>query len=202
MPLPAGIWLSGYDSERTAADDFLYLTRSFLRRSAAGQEDPGLAAVRENLLATLRLRWSRDLTVRSYAITGTDFKHSFRKRFTSADDYDENDTPILDAVNCARLPKYVWVVEVLERECRNQGLPPVVGEVVLDASASLAGNAHTLLVHLPGVVLASEPSWGDSRRVALGRNYVRYNSGRWVSGDAGLKLLALRSKGVVAGPAV
>ena len=110
------------------------------------------------------------LSLRSYVITSTDFKRGFAYRCA-------HDNALVSQVRRARLPKFVWVVEIMSRKLREAKQNSVVGEVVLDASDVDLRETSALITHLPGLVqlAPSDPngSWivTDSREP--------YRSGRY-----------------------
>jgi hypothetical protein len=190
VPLPLGVWLRGIHAERIGTKMFReeidrLLRTATLRKPKERADVTGLvrrhpesmnwAEVKQNLR---RLRdhfrtpgeSSRHLSVRSYVVTATDFRRGLSMRCKD---------PIINAkVNIARLPKFVWIVEVLDRTSKASADDGhVIGEIVLDATCSDPKDAAALIVHLPGL-LQVKNSGGVGDWHVLASN-TPYRSGRY-----------------------
>ena len=86
----------------------------------AGQHPPFTSL--QDLIAADRL------ARRTYAIRSNDFKGQIEARGLP--------TRIRREYQLARLPRFVWVVEAIDRQLRQAGTPCVVGEAVLDGTSS------------------------------------------------------------------
>ncbi|MBM2811891.1 MAG: hypothetical protein HW416_2650, partial [Chloroflexi bacterium] len=84
------------------------------------------------------------LAIRTYAIRGNAFKVGLPSRGM--------DAALAREYRLARLSRYVWVVEAVDRQRRSAGEPCVLGEAVLDATSSEL-DPNVLAVHVPGVAL-------------------------------------------------
>ena len=170
IPLPHGLWLDGGQAERIGASLF-----SSEVKSRYGKLDPWLDAlddledgdkvlVREGMeraysgvsVDTSVPNSEAILAVRSYALSGSDFKRGFA----------EVKPDCREIAGLVRLPKYVWVVEVHDRDLRGQqGSPAAIGTVVLDASAVVKRpsewrSVEALLINVPGQIRVSgENTW-------------------------------------------
>ncbi len=161
-PLPRGLWLSGARAEAVgvkalagSCDELA----SFL--AAKGRTLPdGVARMRD----FIHTRKAGDRTpsggyaVRSFALTGTDFKRSFEDVME-----DQRAARIIGKI---QLPKYVWIVEVLDRDLRpgphDAPRAAVVATAVVDASAVERGEVGAvpiLAVHLPGYMFTPQAGW-------------------------------------------
>jgi hypothetical protein len=74
----------------------------------------------------------------------------------------------------ARLPRYVWVVEAIDRQLRSPGSACVLGEAVLDATSS-DHSPEVLSLHIHGVMWLQQtsgairfPIFGDPTPYARG----------------------------------
>lgn len=188
VPLPRGLWLSGTDAEVLGAEILAAAVRQRLEHFDSWAEhselDGEARAEHHNALRDLHESLRDDpsqanFAIRSYATNGSDFKSGFTSRI--------NDAGAARTVGYTSLPKYVWVVEAIDRRLRAQpgANPHVRATVVLDASAVPAlGDARFssgLLIHLPGqlsrVTAAGEDIFADEAWTATG--IEPYFSGRW-----------------------
>jgi len=171
------MWLSGNQAEELGWTFFdrklgeIVKSPDFLRRGT-DISDEMFETVVQNLLDLSVALTGRELAVRSYATTSADFKLSFRVRCT------DPETQWL--VQLARLPKYVWVVEVLERLKRRDR--PVVAQIVVDASAPRDQQSEALILQLRNVIIVSEPRWHGQYVVGC-RPIREMDSGRWADGE-------------------
>jgi hypothetical protein len=128
-PLPERIWLSGELAEYVAG-------RLLEVRSSAWSAQVPTAGEVSSLIA------SRDLSLHTYVTLSTRFKRGLAARGM--------DQRLAREYRLSRMPRYVWVVEAVDRRLRSSGRPPVVGEVILDAT-STDMDWRVVAVHLPGV---------------------------------------------------
>jgi len=182
IPLPTGLWLSGEAAELAGANVFARLIESVTGTSQDQEmleldvSDSVVARLAPELVDTytaLREQISGskpcEFSIRSYATHGTDFKSEFCDRLDHAES--------ARIVGYATLPKFVWVVEVLQRDLhRQEGQAAVIATIVLDGSASSFDNMRPpapLVLHFPGLIQrADDGQWHESRATA-------YRSGRW-----------------------
>ena len=128
-PLPEHVWLSGDLAEYVAG-------RMMEVRSSAWSVRVRAAGRVSALIS------SRDLALRTYVRTSVEFKRGLASRGFDPD--------LERSYRLARMPKYVWVVEAIDRRLRRAGKPCVLGEVIFDAT-STDEDYRVLAVHLPGV---------------------------------------------------
>lgn len=86
---------------------------------------------------------ARHLALRTYAIRSNDFKLGLSSRGLPES--------VRREYQLARLPRFVWVVEAVDRRLRQAGQPCVVGEAVLDAT-SPDREPQEIALHVHGVM--------------------------------------------------
>lgn len=127
--------------------------------------------------------------LRSYVVPSTDFKNGFARRRA-------NDPEAVQQVRLSSLPKYVWVVEVMDRRPRRRRQSSVIGEVVLDATDTNVRTGRALIVHLPGAIQTYAD--GSQSRWTITGVTQPYRSGRYHGRKdwlADTQAIAERSKG-------
>jgi hypothetical protein len=189
-PLPHGVWMSGKRAEQLGAQ----LLRTFMKEGGRGrpaviQNGPwhGLYGRVDETFNEM----SSQFAVRSYVTLGSDFKVSLRDRV--------HDSDVRRTIALCRLPKFVWVTEMVDREERDKpDRGCVVATVVLDASfvsefpsgvggtdAALGSRSPLLFIHVPGWVsrFSNQGRAMDAKLLepapAVGSAVVHYESGRW-----------------------
>lgn len=118
VPVPDKLWLAPEAAERKGGE---YLLRAS-RRITAATPGPLTFTSLDGLISADRL------ALRTYAIRSNDFKNALPSRGLR--------DSIVQEYALARLPRYVWVVEAIDRQLREAGADAVVGEAVLDATSS------------------------------------------------------------------
>jgi len=203
IPLPAGLWLSGSAAEFNGADILARACRSRLEDLASWSSgripDAAVGAHRsalQHMVDNTRGDRSGDLAIRTYAATGRDFKHGFVERVP--------DSRAARVVAYTSLPKYVWVVEAVDRRVRPKSNRQVVATVVLDASAVSDGSREgltPLIVYVPGQIARVTPDpYSDENWEPT--PLAPYMSGRWTHAKPWLLspgVVAARAKGAVPG---
>lgn len=181
VPLPRGLWLSGKSAEIAGSTVFATVvqerSRTFGERPASkrprGEEGRRLRELLAELCDITESGRRGRLAVRSYAITGSDFKQDFARRI--------DDPEAAKVVGYTPLPKYVWVVEVLDRDLRKLNQPAVLGTVVLDGSA-VSDGVHRppspLVVHIPGQISRIQFDAFDEDYWVSTHTHS-YHTGRW-----------------------
>jgi hypothetical protein len=117
----------------------------------------------QDLIATNRL------VLRTYAIRSNNFKRDLEAR--------DLPTRIRREYRLARLPRFIWVVEVIDPQLRNGNAPCVVGEAVLDGTSS-DHAPEELALHVHGVMWLQQTN-GHVRFPILG------DAAPYVSGGVG-----------------
>ncbi len=157
VPLPSKLWLPPEPAERIggialeAASTAVVPLLSVVGEGGAAVED--LAS----LIASNRL------ALRTYAVSSNRFKANLAER-----GFDE---ATISRYRLARFPRFVWVVEAVDRELRHRGQPAVIGEALVDPTSSehdpqlLALRIHGALWLKPG---ASPPVFLGSTPVTSG----------------------------------
>jgi hypothetical protein len=129
VPMHEKIWLAPEVAELKGAELLAALSRQV---SAAYPEKPFLDL--DELIKKGRLR------AHTYVIRSNQFKRHLADRGVS--------TNARRAYAFARLPRYIWVVEAIDKRLRDKDKPCVLGEAVLDATSPdevprvLAGHIH------------------------------------------------------------
>lgn len=180
---PEGLWMRATDAEHMAAKEWQVQLDAASRRAdddAAAAEGASAVIAQRDRLRSVKAACSANnepgLTLRTYGVASLDFVRGFVERASIFEHFDSS----LQAIRLHRLPRYVWVTEILDRKRRDSDLPAVIGEVVQDASAMpiSATGLTPLLTHLPGVVLLG--GGGDKLVVELAvADSLGYESGRW-----------------------
>jgi hypothetical protein len=86
----------------------------------------------------------RKVTVRTYAATANGFKRGLADRF--------DDPEIVREYRRARMPRFVWIVEAVDRSQRTRPDGKcVMGEVIIDATSD-DDAPNVLAVRLPGLL--------------------------------------------------
>lgn len=165
-PMPGGLSLGGHDAE--------YLGATFIEAGLDNMLEHGSDRLRKLLDVARRNLKSRNYAVRSYAIEGNSFKQSFASRCAA-------DPSAVRVVAAARLPKYVWAVEAVDRQRRadedSDEPGPVVITAVLDATASRADQVNILLMHVPGAISVQDIVKDYEQLFEC--KAIAYESGRW-----------------------
>lgn len=144
VPVPEKLWMAAEAAERAGCTQLLAAARV---ASIAGF---AAASVVESKHA------AGELSVRTYAISGTRFKERVRKHYS--------DPNIVREYSLLRLPRYVWVVEAIDRQTRDENKGSdrddnakcVLAEVLFDATAS-DQQPNILATRLPGILSMPKP---------------------------------------------
>ncbi|GAA4881402.1 hypothetical protein [Actinomycetospora straminea] len=145
-------------AERAEAAGRLWFA-GYLRR--AGDDEP-----------VARAAAAGELTFRTYVVRTDDFLEGLLDRGV--------DPALADLYRLAALPEHLWVVEAVDRAARRAGRPDVVGEALVDATASTHHEPlQEGLVALHGGRLAHRigPDHGTRRDLQL-RDPGHYRTGR------------------------
>jgi len=143
-PLPQKVYLSGERAEP--------IGRFWLTSIAAGL--PANAVAEADA--------ADRLTYRTYAILGHKFKAGVEGRVPSE---------VANVYRVTHMPKYVWVVEALDRALLDAGVDPVLGEALLDPTAHHESNPAdplfqtALALHVGGTAVTQSPDHHDTRIV-------------------------------------
>jgi hypothetical protein len=128
VPLPRKLWLPPEPVEFRGGELLLSALPTALRNNV-----PSAAEIS-------RLIGSKELALRTYAISSNKFKIQAKSRLAP---------DLAIQYRTARFSRYVWVVEAVNRTLRAQGSQCVLGEAIFDATSSeLAPKC--LAWHLPG----------------------------------------------------
>ena len=165
-PMPRKVWLTDDQAERFGAQSFeswLEIIADASPKTAHNISDQTRNLARETLKGVTQSQY----TLRTYTTPASKFKELYARRCP--------DRTCVAMLRAAQLPKSVWVVEMVDRNCRELGLPAsVVGEVVLDAT-STHGVPISLFKHVPGYCLLNLP---EGAEFGADVSFVHYTSGR------------------------
>lgn len=184
-PLPRGLWLPGRDAEEIGAS---VLSGTIQRLADLEAEDrPPIPDETQTHLARLASQVVDGsdpgaLTLRTYVACSTDYKQLYAARFD--EDVDRESRTL---IGFAPLPRFVWVVELIDNsKWTSRTRESVIGEVVIDASSPIPYSAMPLVMRLPGLCGRLEPG---SRSVELSSftwvacSHDSYRCGRWDMSD-------------------
>ncbi len=136
VPVPEKLWMTAEVAERKGCEHLLAAARKAVSAGVMGPQK------------LLDLFGAGQLTVRTYAISSNRFKQRLRSR---------TDDQVLISEYClARLPRYVWVVEAIDRPERDEKRAAVLGEVVFD-STSDDFDPTILATRLPELLAVPRP---------------------------------------------
>jgi hypothetical protein len=135
IPLPQKVYMPGEDAEK--------IGDAFLRQALDDATDPAATDIRGRLANP-----ARPLSLRSTVIQSNEFKTGQLRRQVP---------DILAAVyRRMQMSRWIWVVELIDRDLRRRGEPCVVAEAIIDATDQLR-DAHALSWRIPGLVSQWSP---------------------------------------------
>lgn len=156
VPVPEKLWLAPGAAEKKGG---LFLLRASQQISALAGANPPFTPL-QDLIAANRL------ALRTYATPSNNFKALINERGLP--------TRIRREYRLARLPRFVWVVEAIDRDRRAAGAPCVLGEAVLDATSS-DHAPEEIALHVHGIMWLQQTS-GKMRFPIIGDS-TPYESG-------------------------
>jgi hypothetical protein len=111
-------------------------------------------------------------TYRTYLVPSTRFKRDLSARGVPE--------RLAAALRLSPMPRYIWVVEVVDRTMRKDGLPDVLGEIVLDATLTQFepkdDPTSVMLFHVDDVALLTGVDQAPALRLSLPRGTI-YRTG-------------------------
>ncbi|MFN8052860.1 MAG: hypothetical protein U0Q22_15550 [Acidimicrobiales bacterium] len=140
-PMPGKLYIAGARAERLGWERLDYVANK-LRDAGQG-----------NVFT------ERSLKYRTYAISSNDWKSGVRGRLPG---------PIADLYESMHLPRYIWVIEAIDRALSSGDC--VVGEAIVDGTAhQLAESDSSALLarNIGGNVKATSLDWQTTRRVLV-----------------------------------
>lgn len=161
VPAPEKLWLAPEHAERDGGLRLHNMATS-LSSSPAGRSKCQLSDV---------LSGGR-FALRTYAAKSNRFKTEQSARGIPDD--------IASAYRLASLPRYVWVVEAVDRDLRDRGEPCVLGEALYDATSS-DYRPEMLMMHVAGAMLIAPGVRSMSRSPV----YARTDAAPYESGGIG-----------------
>lgn len=157
VPMPKKLWLTAVAAEIQGGQSIVGVSAGFARLGITPEDTPYLDLMNDGRF-----------TVRTYAARSNDWKAALR---------DRADVVMQQEYGLARLPRYIWVVEAVDRSLRDAGQPCVLGEVVLDAT-SPEHDPEILAVNVHGVLWIQQTSGAE-------RMVERPSASPYASGGAG-----------------
>ena len=139
VPVPEKLWLAPEAAEKKGGR---YLLNASQQIAAVAGANPPFTPLND-LIAADRL------ALRTYAIRSNEFKEQLDARGLP--------TRIRREYRLARLPRFVWVVEAIDRHLRLAGAPCVIGEAILDATSS-DHAPEELALHVHGLMWLQQTS--------------------------------------------
>lgn len=139
VPVPEKVWLAPEAAEKKGGRFLLAASQQIA--VIAGPNPPFTPL--QDLIAADRL------ALRTYAIRSNDFKSEIERRGLP--------TLIRREYRLARLPRFVWVVEAIDRQLRQAGDPCVLGEAVLDGTSS-DHAPEEIALHVHGLMWLQQTS--------------------------------------------
>lgn len=151
IPLPPKVFLSGEVAESTAH----YELRGLSSQGGAPEE---WRKLREGIA-------NGEVSFRTFLRSN----HAYKSKLTSQ----KRGSSVEDELRVARLPHYVWVVEVQDRRARSAGRPCVLAEAVIDSTSS-DSDPGVLALSVPGATVVVPPDGANS--IAVGTTVKAWRS--------------------------
>lgn len=108
---------------------------------------------------------------RTYLVRSSDFKVHLSERGVPES--------LVVAYRLSPMPRYVWVIEAVDRQLRREGQPDVLGEVLLDATLTQfeprTDPASLMALHIDNVAQISGVDQGPDSRPSLPRGAVYWS---------------------------
>lgn len=200
VPIPNGIWMTGQSAESWAAIDVLE-TAEWAMTMLPGIADELQVDVAEHtrsLAQFIARAEARDIALRTYAIQSEVFKVNYAHRARA-------DRAAIEAIRQVPLPRFIWVVELMDRTLRDAQIRgivdpeyrgSVIGEIIYDATGYDLERQRKV-VHLPGMMIM-EHLRPKADAVRLCDTSLRYHTGRPSYLPAGPELFG-QGKAAIAG---
>lgn len=158
VPAPEKLWLAPEQAEREGGLG-LHNMATILSNTLSGAPQKRL----QEVLAGGRF------SLRTYAVKSNQFKVDLQSRMIPED--------VAAAYRLMSLPRYVWVVEAVDRHLRDSAQPCVLGEALYDATSS-DYRPEMLTVHMAGTLLIAASVRSMSTSPVLGDTQAApYESG-------------------------
>lgn len=103
-----------------------------------------------------------EVTFHTYAVPSNDYKARLKLRGL--------DPELVSLYQTTQMPKYVWVVEAVDRVARAALRPAVLGEIILDSTAATPDHLRMTSVlagHVEGIAISQALDHGTLRRVEI-----------------------------------
>ncbi len=139
------------DAERAEATGATWLEHSIPQWSVNADGTPGRAA---KALA------AGEIAYHTFAVPSNEYKERLALRGIDAE--------VVRLYRTTHMPKYIWVVEAIDRIARQQSRPAVLGEFILDSTAASPNHlalTSVLAAHVEGVAISQSLDHGTVRQV-------------------------------------
>ncbi len=141
------------DAERAEATGAAWLKVAIPQWSQDAKGKPGRAA---EALA------NGELTFSTYAVPSNEFKRRLNLRGL--------ENSLVQLYRTTHMPRYIWVIEAIDRVARKKNQPAVLGEIILDSTAASPDNivlASILCAHVEGTAISQALDHATTRQVGL-----------------------------------
>lgn len=135
IPLPQKVYMSGEDAEA--------IGEAYLRQAL----EDNAAGIGADLLSRLGGK-HRELSFRTTVLQSNEFKTSLEARQVPA--------TLASVYRRMQMSRWIWVVELVDRELRKLNKPCVLAEAIIDATDQLR-DKHALSWRIPGLVVQWNP---------------------------------------------
>lgn len=146
IPLPQKVYMPGEDAEK--------IGEAFLRQALDDSTDPVSSDLRDRLANP-----ARPLSFRSTVLQSNEFKTDLQNRQVP-------DT-LAAVYRRMQMSRWIWVVELIDRDLRRRNEPCVVAEAIIDATDQLR-DPHALSWRIPGLISQWSPDTDSVSQRNLG----------------------------------
>lgn len=141
------------DAERAEATGATWLEHSIPQWSVNGDGSPGRAAI---ALA------AGEIAFHTYAVPSNDYKRRMAVRGI--------DPEVVRLYRTTQMPRYIWVIEAVDRVARRSSRPAVLGEFILDSTAASPNHlalTSVLAARVEGTAISQALDQGTIRQVTV-----------------------------------
>lgn len=141
------------DAERAEATGAAWLGLAIPQWSQTPDGQPGRAA---------QASATGQISYHTYAVSSNDYKARLGLRGLSVE--------LARLYRTTQMPRYIWVVEAVDREARQQARPSVLGEIILDSTAATPSElalTSVLCAHVEGTAMSQALDHGSVRQATI-----------------------------------
>lgn len=146
IPLPQKVYLPGEDAEK--------IGEAFIRQALDDATDSAASDIRDRLGDP-----ARPLSFRSTVVQSNEFKTGLQDR--------QVPEALAAVYRRMQMSRWIWVVELVDRNLRRRNKPCVIAEAIIDATDQLR-DAHALSWRIPGSVSQWSPDYDTVSQRDLG----------------------------------